>query len=168
VPVTLAKCDATLDGNKPLAEKFGVRGYPTLKMYRGGVTEGALDFGGPREADGIVSYLTKQAGAASAKLATAEEAAALAAKEEVVIVRALCACFRVIRGAAAHALTRTLPFFSLPLPYSSGCLLRARMRKPPSLRRRLRCATTTRLLTPPTRRCCPRPPPRAASPRPRP
>ena len=77
--------DATAAANKELSEAAGVRGYPTLKMYRGHSTAGALDYNGPREADGIVSYLTKQAGPASTKLASAEAAAALAAAEDVVV-----------------------------------------------------------------------------------
>jgi hypothetical protein len=47
------------------------------------------DFSGGRDADDIVSYLTKQAGnaVASTKLDSAADAVALAQKEEVVIVR---------------------------------------------------------------------------------
>ncbi len=85
MPVALAKVDATTAANKELSEAAGVRGYPTLKMYRGHTTEGGLDYGGPREADGIVSYLTKQAGPASTKLASADAAAALTAAEDVVV-----------------------------------------------------------------------------------
>ena len=83
--VGLAKVDATTSANKELAEAAGVRGYPTLKMYRGHTTAGAQDYNGPREADGIVSFLTKQAGPASVKLASAEAAAALVAAEEAVV-----------------------------------------------------------------------------------
>ncbi len=32
-PVTLVKIDATVEDNKPLAEKFGVQGFPTLKVH---------------------------------------------------------------------------------------------------------------------------------------
>jgi hypothetical protein len=90
VPVTLAMLDATLPDNAALAARFGVTGYPTLKMFRDhSSVEGMQDFSGGRDADDIVSYLTKQAGtaAASTKLDSAADAAALAQKEEVVIVR---------------------------------------------------------------------------------
>ena len=88
----LAALDATLEGNKELATAAGVRGYPTIKMYRGGEASAATEYGGPREAPGIVDYLSKQAGPAAVAVATAEEAAKLAEKEEVVIVRLFCAC----------------------------------------------------------------------------
>jgi hypothetical protein len=90
VPVTLAMLDATLPDNAALAARFGVTGYPTLKMFRDhSSVEGMQEFSGGRDADDIVSYLTKQAGtaAASTKLDSAADAAALAQKEEVVIVR---------------------------------------------------------------------------------
>jgi protein disulfide-isomerase A1 len=87
-PVALAKADATLAGNKALSERFGVKGYPTLKIFRGHSAEKGTEYQGPREADGIVSYLTKQAGPASAKLSAKADVDALLAKEDVVVVRA--------------------------------------------------------------------------------
>lgn len=48
----LAKVDATIEGG--LAEKFGVKGYPTLFYFNGG---SQTDYNGPRDADGIVSWL---------------------------------------------------------------------------------------------------------------
>jgi thioredoxin-like negative regulator of GroEL len=95
VPVTLAMLDATLPDNAALAARFGVTGYPTLKMFRDhSSVEGMQDFSGGRDADDIVSYLTKQAGtaAASTKLHSAADVATLAQKEEVVIVRELKSC----------------------------------------------------------------------------
>jgi hypothetical protein len=44
----LAKVDATTE--KSLGDKFGVSGYPTLKILRHGKR---FDYNGPREADGI-------------------------------------------------------------------------------------------------------------------
>lgn len=62
--VILAKCDATDEKNKGLAGKYGIRSYPTLKMFQGSV-ERAKDYSGPREVDGIVNYLKKAYGPAS-------------------------------------------------------------------------------------------------------
>jgi len=86
VEVTLAKADATLASNKELSERFGVRGYPTLKMFVGHSAEAPRDYAGPREADGIVTYLTKQSGPASVELKSAAEAEALVASEDVLVV----------------------------------------------------------------------------------
>ena len=86
VEVTLAKADATLASNKELSERFGVRGYPTLKMFVGHSADAPRDYAGPREADGIVTYLTKQSGPASVELKSAAEAEALVASEDVLVV----------------------------------------------------------------------------------
>lgn len=67
--VPLAKVDC--DANKDLCSKFGVSGYPTLKIFREG--EVASDYSGPRDADGIVSHMLKQAGPVSKELETAED-----------------------------------------------------------------------------------------------
>uniref|UniRef100_A0A672KNU7 Protein disulfide-isomerase A3 n=1 Tax=Sinocyclocheilus grahami TaxID=75366 RepID=A0A672KNU7_SINGR len=57
----LAKVDCTV--NSETCERFGVNGYPTLKIFRNGEEAGSYD--GPRIADGIVSYMKKQAGPSS-------------------------------------------------------------------------------------------------------
>ncbi|XP_053484678.1 protein disulfide isomerase family A, member 7 isoform X2 [Ictalurus furcatus] len=62
--VPLAKVDCT--ANSETCEKFGVNGYPTLKIFRNG--ELASSYDGPRTADGIVSYMKKQAGPSSIAL----------------------------------------------------------------------------------------------------
>ena len=59
-----------------------------LVVTRGGNTE-ATDYTGPRVADGIVSYLTKQAGAATKNMVTSEEIKQLVAENDVVVVRHL-------------------------------------------------------------------------------
>ncbi|KAG9272441.1 protein disulfide-isomerase A3 [Astyanax mexicanus] len=64
--VSLAKVDCTANSN--VCSKYGVSGYPTLKIFRDGEESGAYD--GPRTADGIVSHLKKQAGPASVELKT--------------------------------------------------------------------------------------------------
>ncbi|CAF4000520.1 unnamed protein product [Rotaria sordida] len=57
-PVALAKVDCTVE--KQTCSKFGVGGYPTLKIFKNG--EVAEDYNGPREADGIVSTMRAKAG----------------------------------------------------------------------------------------------------------
>lgn len=63
-PVPLAKVDCTSEsGGKDICSEFGVSGYPTLKIFKGG--EFAQEYQGPREADGIVKYMKSQVGPAS-------------------------------------------------------------------------------------------------------
>lgn len=71
--ITLAKVDATEEGNKELASKFGVQGFPTLKIFRGSA-DSPSEYEGPREKDGIISYSKKQFGPAFAEITTADEA----------------------------------------------------------------------------------------------
>merc|ERR1712055_1210782 len=80
-PIVLAKLDATEEG--AIAEKFEVRGYPTLKFFRNGK---AIEYGGGRTADTIVSWLEKKTGPPATALASVEEAAAFTAGKEVSII----------------------------------------------------------------------------------
>ncbi|XP_022107465.1 protein disulfide-isomerase A3-like [Acanthaster planci] len=60
-PVPLAKVDCTDDaGGKDTCSKYGVSGYPTLKIFRNG--DFSSEYDGPRSADGIVSTMKKQSG----------------------------------------------------------------------------------------------------------
>uniref|UniRef100_A0A914V9R8 Protein disulfide-isomerase n=1 Tax=Plectus sambesii TaxID=2011161 RepID=A0A914V9R8_9BILA len=63
-PIALVKVDCTSD--KATCDKFGVGGFPTLKIFRNG--EVAQDYDGPREADGIVKYMRGQAGPSAKEL----------------------------------------------------------------------------------------------------
>ncbi|KAJ8273537.1 hypothetical protein GJAV_G00102730 [Gymnothorax javanicus] len=67
--VPLAKVDCT--ANTETCSRFGVNGYPTLKIFRNG--EDAASYDGPRSADGIVSYMKKQAGPSSVPLRNEED-----------------------------------------------------------------------------------------------
>jgi len=55
--VKLGAVDATANTN--LAQKYGVKGYPTIKLFPAGPKGQALDYNGPREASGIVQYALK-------------------------------------------------------------------------------------------------------------
>jgi len=66
--VVLAKVDATVESD--LAEKFGVRGYPTLKFFRNG---DAIEYDGGRTEKEIINWVTKKSGPASKTLFTEEE-----------------------------------------------------------------------------------------------
>jgi len=80
-PIMLAKVDATIDSG--LASKFEVRGYPTMKIFRNGQPS---DYQGPREANGIVSYMKKQSGPSSTKISSVEQLEAFQNKEEPVVI----------------------------------------------------------------------------------
>merc|ERR1712180_168152 len=79
--IVLAKLDAT--EHSTVAEKFEVRGYPTLKFFRSGK---ATEYGGGRTADTIVSWLGKKTGPPAVAVATVEEAAAFAKDKEVSVI----------------------------------------------------------------------------------
>lgn len=42
-----------------LAQKYGVKGYPTIKVFPAGKKSKAKDYNGPREAAGIVDYASR-------------------------------------------------------------------------------------------------------------
>ncbi|KAH9691223.1 protein disulfide isomerase-like 1-1 [Citrus sinensis] len=84
-PVVLAKVDANEEANKELASQYEIRGFPTIKILRnGGKT--IQEYKGPREADGIVEYLKKQSGPASAEIKSAEDASSFIGEKKVVII----------------------------------------------------------------------------------
>uniref|UniRef100_A0A3Q3XBN6 Protein disulfide-isomerase n=1 Tax=Mola mola TaxID=94237 RepID=A0A3Q3XBN6_MOLML len=64
--VQLAKVDCT--ANTETCVRFGVTGYPTLKIFRSGRDSAPYD--GPRSADGIYHYMKKQTGPDSVHLET--------------------------------------------------------------------------------------------------
>ncbi|KAK6923718.1 Thioredoxin domain [Dillenia turbinata] len=84
-PVALAKVDASDEANKDLAAQFEIRGFPTIKILRNG-GKNAQEYKGPRDADGIVSYLIRQLGPASAEIKSSQEAAKVIDDKRVFIV----------------------------------------------------------------------------------
>ena len=69
--------DATKESE--LAGRFGVNGYPTLKLFRNGK---ASDYKGGREEDTIVKYMRKQVGPAAKPVETAADVEAYVAKKK--------------------------------------------------------------------------------------
>ncbi|TRY67207.1 hypothetical protein TCAL_02918 [Tigriopus californicus] len=80
-PIKLAKVDATIE--KELGTRFGVQGYPTLKFFKNGSPK---DFNGPRDAEGIVSWLNKKMGPPAKEITTVEEAKAVTDKNNIVVI----------------------------------------------------------------------------------
>jgi protein disulfide isomerase len=58
-PIPLGKVDCTVE--TAIAGQHEIQGYPTLKIFRNGKSS---DYTGPRQRQGIVTYMKKQAGAA--------------------------------------------------------------------------------------------------------
>lgn len=86
-PIILAKVDANDDLNKELATEYEVKGFPTLKILRnGGKT--IQEYKGPRDADGIVEYLKKQAGPASYEIKSLQDAGNLIDDKKIFVVSA--------------------------------------------------------------------------------
>ncbi|XP_071736294.1 protein disulfide-isomerase-like [Rutidosis leptorrhynchoides] len=83
--IVLAKFDADAEDNKELAKKYEVQGFPTIKIMRNGA-QNIQDYNGPREADGIVTYLKKQVGPASNQIITSEDVASFIDDKNIFIV----------------------------------------------------------------------------------
>merc|ERR1712121_275919 len=80
-PIKLAKVDATEES--ATAEKFEVRGYPTLKFFKNGKP---MEYGGGRTADTIVSWLEKKTGPPAKTLASLDDAKAYTEGKSVSII----------------------------------------------------------------------------------
>jgi protein disulfide isomerase family A protein 3 len=81
-PVVLAELDCTAE--KAICDKFGVSGYPTLKVFKRG--EFAFEYGGEREADGIVKYMRSKAGPSSKALTSLPEVDKFLSSNDFVVV----------------------------------------------------------------------------------
>ena len=79
--VPIAKVDATVEPE--LAEKFGVKGFPTLKLFVDGEP---VDYSGAREEEAIYSWLQKKSGPASKEITSLEQAKELEDKKLAVLL----------------------------------------------------------------------------------
>ncbi|UXI14739.1 RNA-binding protein with serine-rich domain 1-like [Sarcoptes scabiei] len=79
--ILLAKVDATKETD--LAEKYEVRGYPTLKFFKMGKL---MEYGGGRTSEEIVRWLLKKTGPAATELTTVEDAKKFQESQEVVVI----------------------------------------------------------------------------------
>ena len=77
----LGKVDATIESE--LAEKYEVKGYPTLKFFRKG---NPVEYNGGRQSEDIVNWVIKKSGPAVKEIATVEEAKALIDSQNVVFI----------------------------------------------------------------------------------
>merc|ERR1711962_8662 len=107
-PIKLGKVDATQEG--PLAEKFEVRGYPTLKFFRNGKP---MEYNGGRTADTIISWVEKKTGPVAATLADVDAAKKFVEDNELAVI----GFFAEAEGAAAKAFWKLLePWMTLNSP----------------------------------------------------
>jgi protein disulfide-isomerase A1 len=79
-PVKLAKVDCTVQ--QQLAEEFKIQGYPTLQWFRNGKP---VEYNGPREASGIVGWVTKKSGPSTHTLTDKAQLDAHIAKGNAVV-----------------------------------------------------------------------------------
>lgn len=79
--IKLAKVDATVESD--LAEKFEVRGYPTIKFFKNGTP---LEYSGGRTSKEIVQWLKKKTGPPAKTLKTADESNTFKDSDDVAII----------------------------------------------------------------------------------
>jgi len=77
----IAKLDAT--AHREAAGKYDIKGFPTLKWFRGGE---ASEYGGGRTAETIVNWVLKRAGPVATELADETAAAEFAAGKDAAVV----------------------------------------------------------------------------------
>lgn len=95
--IRLGKVDATEETE--LAQEFGVRGYPTIKFFKGGEKDSPKEYSAGRQADDIVNWLKKRTGPAVATLAEVTQAEALITDSEVAVI----GFFKDVASAGAKA-----------------------------------------------------------------
>ncbi|CAI7908092.1 unnamed protein product [Closterium sp. NIES-53] len=83
--IVLARINGDEKKHKAIARKYGVGGFPTIKIFRTDYAS-PLTYKGPREAVGLVAYLKKQAGPASTKVRSGSDLKRAMEDEAVVVV----------------------------------------------------------------------------------
>ena len=101
-PVKLGKVDATEEG--PLAEKFEVRGYPTLKFFKNGKP---MEYNGGRTADTIITWVEKKTGPPAVTLDSVDAAKKFIEDNEIAVV----GFFADMESEAAKAFKVTFSLF---------------------------------------------------------
>ena len=84
-PAALASVDCTVE--KDLCSQYGVKGFPTLKLFRAS-TDNPTDYQGGRTADDIYAFMSKQSQPAYVELKSADDAADFFARPGVKVVGA--------------------------------------------------------------------------------
>ncbi|KAG5278953.1 hypothetical protein AALO_G00104550 [Alosa alosa] len=82
--IRLGKVDATEEAD--LAQEYGVRGYPTIKFFKGGEKESPKEYSAGRTADDIVNWLKKRTGPSATTLTEVTQAETLMADNEVAVI----------------------------------------------------------------------------------
>ncbi|EMD00039.1 hypothetical protein BAUCODRAFT_362045 [Baudoinia panamericana UAMH 10762] len=80
--IPLAKIDCTAE--QELCQEYGVEGYPTLKVFRG--PQNIAPYSGPRKAEAIISYMTKQSLPSVSLLQSTEALEEFKTADKVVLV----------------------------------------------------------------------------------
>jgi protein disulfide-isomerase A1 len=86
--IKLATVDATIE--QDLAQKFEVKGYPTIKFFSDGTT---FEYTGGRAQDDIINWLKKKTGPAAAELKTVNDLTKLKEANDVVVIGAFQVSF---------------------------------------------------------------------------
>lgn len=85
----LAKVDASVAANKPIAKLYKVSGYPTLIILRNGGKIVQEDYNGGRKSDDLVKYVKKQLGPSSVEIKSTDDAATIIDENKSFIVSTL-------------------------------------------------------------------------------
>jgi protein disulfide-isomerase A1 len=80
-PLSLAKIDTTV--HKAIGTRFGIEGFPTLKLFSKGTP---IEYNGGRTEAEIISWMKKKTGPASKLLSTVEEVESFHSNSEVAVV----------------------------------------------------------------------------------